>query len=183
MEKSRIRTEILSRRNQLTKEQISLGGTILLEKIIKEEAWKQNDVVYLYSSFGSEVSTNALFMECLKTNKRVAFPKVMKKGVMEFYEVKGTHDLITGFQGILEPKGEKKPIREAGLVLVPGVAFDEENHRIGYGGGYYDRYFSTYSFVPFSKFGLAYSFQIVPRIETESFDEPVDKVITIFLSS
>ncbi len=184
MDKKIIRKEMLLRRNQLNENQILAGGTIALTQILKEEAWNENEIVYLYSSFGSEVSTKGLLTACFEQKKKVAFPKVLSKTEMEFYEVTDQNDFIpSGYQGILEPKSGCNIAREPGLMIVPGVAFDEENHRIGYGGGYYDRYFSTHGSHHYYKMGLAYSFQVLPLIETETFDEILDKVISIFLPS
>ena len=183
MDKKAIREQILKKRNRLTKEQIMYGGKIALKELMKEDAWEKSEVVYLYSSFGSEVSTNELLTTCFQKRKKVALPKVISKGLMEFYEVTHRTDLIYGFQGILEPNAKCKPIKEPGLMIIPGVAFDKENHRIGYGGGYYDRYLSKHKNVAYKKIGLSYSFQILPYIQTESFDQRVDKVITIFLPS
>lgn len=183
MDKKTIRKEILERRDQLTKEQILTGGKIALAQILKEDAWKKNEMVYLFASFGSEVSTKDLLSACFEQKKKVAFPKVLSKTEMEFYEVTDSNDLIPRYQGILEPCFECKRIMEPGLMIVPGVAFDKQNHRIGYGGGYYDRYLSTHGSDHYFKLGLVYSFQVLPLIETEPFDEIVDKVISVFLSS
>lgn len=178
-----MRSEILMLRNQLRSEQIRISGDLACDAICQGELWEKSELVYLYASFGSEVATNAIFLTCLEEKKKVAFPKVISKGKMEFYEVKTKSDLQPGYQGILEPIHTCQKCLKPGLMIVPGVAFDGKRQRIGYGGGYYDRYFATHQKSQYYKIGLAYSFQIVSQIETEVFDETVDQVISIFLPS
>lgn len=178
-----IRKEILHQRKQLSREQVFLSGKIALEAVLKEEAWKETEVVYLYVSINNEVSTNELLNACFEQKKRVALPKVLTRDEMAFFEIKNKKELLEGCHGILEPPLTCREMTEPGLMIMPGVAFDRENHRIGYGAGYYDRYLCAKGSFQFFKIGLAYSFQVLPFFETEPFDKKVDKVISIFLPS
>jgi len=98
---------------------------------------------------------------------------------MDFYYVNSLNDLTKGYMGILEPDIINKallPVDEySGLCIVPGVAFDKNCNRIGYGKGFYDRFFSVYKI---KNVGLAFECQIVDKIQSEENDFSLDLVIT-----
>ncbi len=133
--------------------------------------------IILYASFGSEVDTWKIFKYCQENSIKTAFPKVNKeKGSLEFYWVRSIEQLSTGFRSILEPYNcEKALIHDIEAIAVPGVAFDKDCYRIGYGGGFYDRVLTDER--PLS-IGLAYEEQIVERIPREAQDKKVDLIIT-----
>ena len=129
--------------------------------------------------FRGEVATGTLIEKAWELGKKVYVPRVAGKE-MEFYQIYSFEDLEKGAYGILEPKKEC-PVYEAGegqttLAILPGSVFDEKKNRVGYGGGFYDRYFEKRKDI--CRIAAAYEMQIVEEIETEEFDLPADYVTT-----
>ena len=102
-------------------------------------------------------------------------PKVYGRD-MKFHRITTLSELKPGKYGILEPDNTDICEPEQGLMIMPGLAFDKEHHRAGYGGGFYDRYLEQHP--AFYKAAVAFSFQIVDHIETESYDLKPDCIIT-----
>ncbi|MEG1741428.1 MAG: 5-formyltetrahydrofolate cyclo-ligase [Acetivibrio sp.] len=181
MDKNTVRKKMLEQRNRLTRDQITEGGEIIKNLLMKNPIWIDKQVVYLYASFGSEVSTKAIFEYCVKEGKKTAFPRVANSKNMDFYEVKDFNQLKAGFHGIYEPEENCKEIKEPGLMILPGLAFDKKGNRLGYGAGYYDRYLCRH---PHHKtVGIAYDFQMVETLYPEMTDVPVNEVLHISLPS
>jgi len=131
----------------------------------------------LYASFRSEPETMHLLEKLLERNVCVALPKCRKNGIMEAFIVKDVCSLQSGTYGILEPQEEfHVPPEEISLVLVPGCAFGKDGSRIGYGGGYYDRFLLQCKQAV--KVGLCYSSCLANRLPREKFDVAMDVVIT-----
>ncbi len=128
----------------------------------------------LYYPLGNEVNTIGLIERLYSLNKQIYLPKVTGS-TMEFRKFTGFSDLVKGRYDVLEPAGELLNAK-ADIVCVPGVVFDMKCNRIGYGGGFYDKFFSSIKHIIKSAF--AFEFQIVEEIETESFDIPVDEIFT-----
>lgn len=132
------------------------------------------EVIGLYCAFKGEVDTYGL-MESLfwDEQKIIAVPKVEANGVMNFYRIRSFKDLKVGKMGILEPTTKEQVIPQ--VIMTPLSAFNSKGYRIGYGGGYYDRYFSKHECV---RVGLAYSFQYLDLDFQESFDIPCEMILT-----
>ena len=151
---------------------------IIQEKVLTYSAIKQANSVFLYLSFGSEVETLFLAKELLAMGKRVAVPRCNPKTrTMVAVEIQDLAQLRTGAYGILEPDhhGTEIPKTELDVVLVPALAFDRDGFRLGYGGGYYDKFLADFSG---KTIGLAFSDCVVDRLPRETFDLPVDTIIT-----
>ena len=133
--------------------------------------------VFLYMSYNREVDTYMLLSQCFMDGKKVYAPKVLSKTQMEFYCLSDENDLVSGYMGIMEPSDacEKADTRD-GLFIMPGLAFDYDFHRIGYGGGFYDRYLSIDN--TFIKAALAFDFQLLESIPYEEHDLKPDYIIT-----
>ena len=144
------------------------------DKLIEENvlsAFGEEESFFVYLSFGSEVSTKGLIRALLARGKRVCVPRI-EGGVMR--SVPYAEPLEAGAYGILQPKGgEETACRVA---LTPLLAVDGEGYRLGYGGGYYDRYFSLHPEV--LRVGLAYAGQAVERLPREKTDMPLHAVVT-----
>ncbi len=148
------------------------------EKLLINPAILQANSVFLYLSIGSEVETLALMKELLSLGKRVAVPLCDKETkTMVAVEVAETRSLRPGTYGIWEPDPDSPvlPKEEIDVVLVPGLAFDKEGYRLGYGGGYYDKFLADFSG---RTIGLAFSESVTDTLPREEFDLPVDEVIT-----
>lgn len=155
---------------------------IIRNKLFNEEAFKKAKVVMFYVSLKDEVNTYLMIDEALKTGKRVAVPVILKEEKRLIAgEIKNRlEDLERQHFGIYQPRQDvvrEVPLNDIDLVVVPGVAFDKKNIRLGRGHGYYDRFLSG---LPKSArtIGLAYDFQVVEDLPQDPHDIPVWKTIT-----
>ena len=159
----------------MTAQQIESASAELAEKLFAHPAYQRAEALYGYLSYNQEVRTAAILERAQHDGKRVAVPKVYGD-TMKFLWLDALGAVAPGAYGIPEPVADG-PVAEdpAALVLMPGLAFDREGHRMGYGGGFYDKYLSAYPGHP--TLALCYGFQMVPHLETEAHDLPVDDVI------
>ena len=171
-----VRKQLIERRNSMSASEISRCSASITERLLSLTEYKEAKTILVYAAFRNEVITKAIVEDALANNKVVGMPKTYEKGIMEFYSIFDYEDLVPCNHGILEPPEEILVKPEEALIVVPGVAFDIHKNRIGYGGGYYDRYIKRYS--DMYKIGLAYDFQIMDAIEVDEHDEAVDIVIT-----
>ena len=149
----------------------------LSEKFLSLPEFKNADTVMLYMSFRSEVETAGIIGAVLASGKRLVLPKC-KVGMNEIIPciVENLNELKEGSYGILEPDGSKVCDKsEIDIVAVPALAFDRENFRLGYGGGYYDRFLKNFS--GFSV-GLCFSETLTDKLPRGEFDICVNKVLT-----
>ena len=177
MDKKTARSNIKAARNKMTSEEVCVKSRLIMENILKilEETEFQN--IFLYRSINNEVDTSLLWDYLKETDKTTAFPRV--KGLeMEFYRVRKGESLEEGYMGIEEPYPVKENLIDTddGIIIVPGVAFDVNCNRTGYGKGYYDRYLRKHSHL--IKIGAAFSLQVVDNIKADEFDIPLDYVVT-----
>ena len=158
--KKELRTQILQIRDALTEEQRHNYSAEITKTVLASEEYQNAETLLIYASFKSEVNTFPLIEQAFKDRKKIYVPKieeaVQNDGTqtkrMEFYEIFSTDEFQDGYRGIPEPKAEiKRRFSISGrgehslsedkiLVLFPGAVFDLEGNRIGYGGGFYDRY-------------------------------------------
>lgn len=117
--------------------------------------------LYLYVDHGREAGTCLIMEEAFRRGKNVWVPRVEGKS-MHFYRIRSREELRPGSYGILEPVGSEAADGGEGLMLMPGVAFDERRGRVGYGGGYYDRYLEAHP--KLRTMGLAFEFQVLPEV-------------------
>ena len=149
-----------------------------LARLEKLAAYQEADLVYAFASIGSEIPTEPMIRAALKAGKRVALPRVEGRDLF-FYEVHSLDHykaLKNSRMGIPEPERQGKAVKEPGIMLVPGLAFDSYMNRIGYGGGFYDRYLTGHRGLVTAWIG--YQCQYVDRIPSGSLDRPLDHVIT-----
>jgi len=177
MEKQLVRKKIREQKKQLTKKEISENSKLIMDKLKKNSCFLESEALYCYVSYNQEVETRDLISYACSIGKKVAVPKVEGKE-MEFYYIDSLDDLEVGYQGILEPITTKKAMESKVCLLMPGLAFDTSKNRVGYGGGFYDRYLAAHKDTVFHKLAVAFDFQVVDSIETEEFDEKVDMIIT-----
>ena len=189
---SREEKDGLRRRIKALRREVSPSEKALWDRQLKENFFRLFDrqpaqdlrgPVYLYLDFGNEAGTREIFSELWKRGIRTAAPRVeeTKPGVKEmvFYLVREWGQLSPGYMGILEPDlsaGVLPADSPEALVAVPGVAFDWEGCRLGYGGGFYDRFFLKEPGHP--KWGLAYGFQMAEKLPREPWDQKMDAVLT-----
>lgn len=148
--------------------------------------------VFPFVSCGTEIDTIGLIRDILRDfpETSVAVPKV-KGEDMQFYRLETLEDLKPGSMGILEPSEGEPVVMEGGIVLMPGLVFDRQGNRAGYGAGYYDRYLAQIMDTKVQsgernekmikgvlKMGYAFSFQLIDSLQCDSHDIPLDAVLT-----
>lgn len=172
MDKDTLRKKIIKERLSLTNQEILIKSRIICQKIINSAEYKSSKVVYMYYAVNNEVSLRMIYDDCSKSKKIMAFPKVVGDNII-FCVAESENDFQIGKYNIPEPKSnEKAP--DADLILVPGVAFSKDCMRIGYGGGFYDRFLSDNTV---HSIGVCYDFQVLDYIPTQSHDERMDEII------
>ncbi len=174
--KKEIRQRIRQVRSQIPKDVQRQYSLIIQKKLIEEDVFRCANEIFCYVSSKDEVRTDQIMLEAWKQGKKIAVPKVTAKGEMEFYYIQGLKELKIGHYGILEPTSSALANANHGLMIVPGICFDRNGRRIGYGGGYYDRYLSKHC--PKYNVALAYSCQMTEVIQTEEHDISVDMIFT-----
>lgn len=190
IEKKRFRRMALARRDSLLAQEREAYSEIIVKKLTTLPCYRQAEAVLTYINFRSEVDTLFLLEQSFADKKLVFAPKVSGRE-MEFFQIFGEKDLIEGYHGIREPKEGKSYTdwvsqckaleKRMVLICLPGAAFDRKGHRIGYGGGFYDRYLSglpkTVS-PQITTAALAFNCQIFEEIPWELHDICPEKIIT-----
>lgn len=173
--KKELRSKIRERKRAMTPQEIEEKSRLLWEKFRASDAYRNAKTIYGYLPYNQEVRTVPMLEQALLEGKRVAVPKVYGEE-MKFIYLTDLTQVSKGYAGIPEPIADA-PVAEdqTALVLMPGLVFDPQGHRIGYGGGFYDKFLSQEPQHP--TVALCYDFQVVEKLETESFDIPVDLVL------
>ena len=173
--KKRIRKLIADRRSVIKTDEIKEASVKICEKVIALREFVDCAYVYAYIDFNNEVETKGIIEEAWRNGKKVAVPKITDNR-MDFYEITSFEQLQKGYYGILEPQGCEMANAEDALMIVPGVAFDKKRHRVGYGGGFYDRYLEQHR--KHVTVAVAFEFQIVDEAPCDVFDIIPQKLIT-----
>ena len=175
MNKQQLRQAIRQRKRAMTQEEIEDRSRSLCEKFLNSDNYRRCTCLYGYLPYNQEVRTWPILHQALADGKQVAVPKVYGEE-MKFIFLTDLTQVAAGYAGIPEPIADGPVAEEQdALVLMPGLAFDPQGHRIGYGGGFYDKFLSQEPNHP--TVALCYAFQMVDHLETEPFDIPVDTVI------
>lgn len=175
MNKQELRRTIRERKRAMTEEEIVERSNALAEKFYNSPAYQAASTIYGYLPYNQEVRTVPMLQRALNEGKRVAVPKVYGEE-MRFIYLEDLTQVSKGYAGIPEPIADA-PVAEdqRALVLMPGLAFDPQGHRIGYGGGFYDKFLAKEPHHP--TLALCYEFQMQVHLDTEEFDIPVDTVL------
>ena len=175
MNKQELRKQIREMKRAMSMEEIEMRSAKLGELFVNSEAYRQAKTIYGYLPYNQEVRTVPMLEQALKDGKRVAVPKCYGD-IMRFIYMDDLTKVEKGYAGIPEPVADE-PVADdkTALVLMPGMAFDPQGHRIGYGGGFYDKFLAEEPEHP--TLALCYAFQVLPHLETEEFDIPVDAVL------
>ena len=165
--KKDIRKQIFTKRKACTEQEIREWSRQITDRVISLPVFRRADQILVYADYNHEVITRYLIEEAWKAGKEVAVPKVVGKDMI-FYKLNDFSQLEPGYFGIPEPvRGEIVEWPQA-LMIMPGVAFDRKNHRVGYGGGFYDRYLEKHPLI--QRVAIAFSFQMFPEVPTEPTD-------------
>lgn len=151
----------------------------LIKRVINLDCWKTSNIIGLTVSQPFEWDTQKMINSAWEQGKKVALPKCSPYSkVLDFYIVDSFDQLENVYVDLLEPKKavtQKVLKKDIDLIVVPGLLFDLQGYRIGFGGGYYDRYLCDY---PNQSISICSTEQIVADIQAEAFDIPVDCLIT-----
>ncbi len=198
-EKKAFRKQMVQRRDAMGAEARKTADALRKERIQKWDGYQSAELLLFYVSYRSEADTIQLIKEALNEERDVAVPKVVGEE-MVFYRITEWSDLVGGYRGILEPDTERcEPITytsgmnggaqngqaetggevvlpERTILFVPGCAFDETGGRMGYGGGFYDRFIEKNP--ELLRVALAYEEQLVAEVPREVHDKKVDVIVT-----
>ncbi len=175
MDKKELRRAIRERKRAMTEEEIVSRSEALGKAFAASSLYQKAETVYGYLPYNQEVRTVPMLEQALKDGKKVAVPKVIGDEMVFIY-LKDLTQVEKGYAGIPEPVADGPVAQDkTALVLMPGLAFDPMGHRIGYGGGFYDKFLEREPEHP--TLALCYEFQMLPHLETEEHDIPVDCVL------
>lgn len=175
MDKKALRREIREQKRAMTEEEIVSRSEKLGQLFAQSEAYRNAKTIYGYLPYNQEVRTVPMLERALRDGKRVAVPKIYGD-TMKFLYLDDLTKVEKNEMGIPEPVADT-PVADdrTALVLMPGLAFTKQGDRMGYGGGFYDRFLAEEPDHP--TLALCYDFQMVESLPTEEFDVPVDTVL------
>ena len=180
--KKKLRQKALSQRKLLPIGIKREKSKKIVDSIINSDEYKTNNVFFAYAALEDEVNIDEFIIQALADNKKVFLPRV-KKDSMNFYQIESLSDLENGNFNVREPKtycNESEKDSEINkteqiVVYTPGVAFTFKGERMGYGKGYYDRFFAKYP--KLLKIGVAFKEQLYETTYSQKYDVFLDKVI------
>ncbi len=184
LEKKILRKRILDIRNSMLQDEKKKKDNTIRNKFLESDYYKASQNIFIYVSYSSEIDTIEIINKALIDGKRIFVPRtVFKNKLMDAVRIYSLDNMKKDRYGILEPGQESSCINpdKLDLIVVPGVAFDREGGRTGYGAGYYDRYFKKISDErkkEIKKVALAYDFQIVDKVPMDKQDVRIDCIIT-----
>lgn len=187
LQKEALRKKMKEVRDSIPAEVRSKENEAITNIILNTELYETASSILTYVSFGSEVDTSVLLARAIRDGKKVYVPKVLSNGKMDFFLCEDPSLLVRNERGIREPEADPAKLfpytthisldsAENCMILVPGLAFDAKLGRIGFGGGYYDRYLAT--FHKKMAIGMAFNEQIVDEVPMGQEDIPMDLVVT-----
>ena len=175
MDKKELRSYIRQQKRAMTQEQIQEASARLAELLYQTPEYRAAKTIYFYLPYNQEVRTVPMVEQAWADGKQVAVPKVYDDE-MRFIYLTDMSQVDKGYSGIPEPIADAPVANDPeALVLMPGLAFDKEGHRIGYGGGFYDKFLAAEPHHP--TVALCYAFQMVEQIPVDDYDIPVDRVL------
>lgn len=176
-----LREQIIKKREAMDMDLKDKNDKSIHRRLFKDENFKDCKEILIYLSYKNEINTYEIIREALKLNKKVGIPKtIFKEREMDFIHLKDFDDIEKipeNKLGIKEPlEGEVLNPTDDTIIIMPGLAFSLKGERLGYGGGFYDRYLSKFEIK--NKIALCNEFQILKNIPTNKNDEFVSKIIT-----
>ncbi len=184
MNKNELRKTILNIRRRQNQADVDANSNKILQHLCDWQIFKQSLSILLYKDYANEVKTEQIIAHCLKANKDVIVPVVNGDGkTLTLIQIDQNSTFKKSPLGIMEPEVQADAVRtlyDVDLVLAPGVAFDLEGNRIGYGGGFYDRLLDEHRAIRhlIKVYALAFECQLVDSIAADDGDQSVDGIIT-----
>ena len=179
-DKKKARQSVQAIRRSMSLEDNAVLSGIIKDKVLSLPEYIENNNIYAYMSFGNEVDVRPIMEAGTLSRKNIAVPRV--DGDSMFFHLLNNNSglfsgLVPGYMGIEEPDKTLPLFEEKnGIIIVPGVAFDRQCHRIGHGKGFYDRFLAKHPAL--IKIGVAFDFQIFDEIKSEEFDIAMDYIVT-----
>jgi 5-formyltetrahydrofolate cyclo-ligase len=180
LEKKKIREKIRYLLNNLSDEDYKLKSSIITDKFLRCDEYKDAETIFIYYPFRKEINTRIIIKDALSKNKKIVLPKVSGSEIKLFFITDIKKDLKPGSFNLLEPDIShcmEADLTSIDLVIVPGLCFDLNFNRIGYGGGFYDRILKKLN-SKINIIALAFDLQIFNNIPACSHDQKVDIIMT-----
>jgi 5-formyltetrahydrofolate cyclo-ligase len=182
--KQRLRKEVLTLRDRMSPQMRERASVAVTDRILGHQWFYMAKKILCFVSFGSEIDTRGIIEEALRCGKEVYVPKVLSSESLAFYRLLEWDALVPGYHQIPEPKGdttlyEYDPQEEDILLLMPGVAFDQQRRRIGYGKGCYDRFLANKETLQQHSIAIGFACQMVEHVEEGEWDIRPYQVITM----
>lgn len=171
--KDQLRSDFRKARKTLGNARRAMEEELVNAAIVGDPVYRRAKTVALYKAVGGELSLTSVGNDAFRSGKRVLFPKVVGDS-LEFVAVAGWGGLRPGAFGIPEPEGPPVPLQDIDLLLVPGVGFSPAGHRLGQGGGFYDKILGHGV-----SWGVAFECQLAHTLPVEPHDKMVDRIITV----
>lgn len=172
--KKELRKKFIIERNNLTEEYRNNATAEILSKLENNELFMSSEKIFIFIGFSSEIATLP-FINKWVNKKQIFVPKIDNK-IMNLVHITSIDDLAPGHFGILEPTSCSYYTDSVDLVITPSIVFDKNGYRLGYGKGYYDKYFATNKNK--ASIGLSYDKLLQEIVPTDQFDKKVDIIIT-----
>lgn len=180
-QKSKLRYDYLKIRDKIEPALRHAYSNIILSRIKKLKEYENSQTVMFYLSYGSEVVTDVMINEFLADGKDVAVPVIQNPGdgIMTAVKINKLEDCYEKVYGIRQPEFDEEEVvskEEIDLIFVPGIVFDINGYRVGYGKGYYDRWLEGTDIL--KRVGLAFEVQLIDKIPNGQYDLPVGRILT-----
>lgn len=179
LNKMELRKDMKMLLKNMTEEDYCKYSSEIKEKLISSHQWYEAKTIGITISTDREVDTRLIIEEGWKQNKTIVVPKcIPEKKQLVFYKITSFSEVEDSFYSLKEPiTAITSQVDKANidLIIVPGLIYDKEGYRVGFGGGYYDRYLKNYHG---DTIALAFKFQITGHVPKEDHDIPVGKIIS-----
>lgn len=175
--KKELRKILIEKRKNLPIDYRYEADQQIFQKIINSDIYQKSNTIFCFVSTKEEINTRPILEHALNTEKCIVVPKCIEKGIMQAFQIQSFDDLKPGNYGILEPKEYCKYVQptDIDLAIIPCLSCNSKGYRIGYGGGFYDRYIHNETFI---KLAICYEKLICEDIPTDNWDEMVDILIS-----
>lgn len=174
--KRELRRSVISRRDALPESKRAEASRLIRSRLLALPILQAAGSIFVFISYSTEVDTHPLIDTLLDAGRRVAVPKIIDRTTMLSVPISGWEALEPDRMGILTPSSDISFDGPFDVAITPGVAFTEAGERLGYGRGYYDRWFAGHDVD--TKVAVAFEEQIVESVPTDDFDQKVDLIVT-----